>query len=589
MVFDKLLSLSFTLDSVAIFGTLSGIVGYLLMRKKFVNQLKIAKKREGELASKAYETAALKEIGDRIGYSLDASKIVEIISGSLGTLLPYSTVSHMILDEEHDRIVFSCHVSESVSSGFVQMVKQAMIAAFSQMNGEHIAGSDVDESISGAILDDKLTNSVGSFFNLPIVISNKLVGLINVASVKGDLYSGENTAVLYRIARQASDAVSKLQEVLENEKGRLEQAVESLADGLLMVDTKYRLVLVNSRLKVLLGLPSAPTIFDIVNALSGQLDLRTKMEEAIAKEEPLSPVEITVEGKILQVLVSRVLDRKTRKPIGTVVLFNDITDAKSLETLRRDFTSMMVHELRSPLTSIKSTVELLQNDFGKIKTEDLKKYLATIDSTSQSMLEVVGDLLDVAKMEAGKFDVVCENAEVEPLILDRVESYKPVAQTKNIKISTDIEPDLPKGYFDKVRIKQVLNNLLSNAIKYTEAGEIKIKVIEEKIGEQGQDILVSISDTGAGIDADQVSSLFSKFGQLEAGRKKAGLSSGLGLFIAKGIIEAWGGKIGVKSDGLGMGSTFYFTIPLAREEHKSMPGGSMGAEHPTLVTGRVVN
>ena len=558
------MDITYVLVVFTLIGSFAGIIGYFLMKRKFLRELAAGKANQGELARRVYETSVLKEIGERIGYSLDGAKIVEIISGSLGGLLPYSTVSYLIIREEDEKAVFECAVKESVSGEFIKGVKRKMLAAVSEMTQKPLLTSEVDESITGVILDEKSTEPVRSFFNLPIVVLGKLAGLINVASTKADMYSDDNSEVLYKIARQASDAVSKLQEVLENEKGRLTQAVQSLADGLMMVDTNYRLLFANKKLCQLLSITDAPRIFDIINALSGQLDLRSKMEETLASENPLQPGEIIVRDKVLMIFTSKVLDSKTGKPIAIVVLFQDISDAKKLEKLRQDFTAMMVHELRAPLTSIKSATELVKNDLSKVSSEQLTKYFSVIDSTSQSMLELVSALLDVAKIEAGKFDVICEAGDIASAVRERVDSFGPGAQGKNLKLTVDIADNLSEAFFDKVRIKQVLNNLLSNAIKYSDAGEIIVKVSERLVDERPVDILVSVADTGIGVEADQVEKLFSKFGQLEAGREKAPLrSSGLGLYIAKGIVEGWKGKIWVESAGTKMGSTFYFTVPIA--------------------------
>ena len=558
-----------SLALVMIIGTIAGILGYFFERQKFNEELSRRKQREEELARRAYETIILKEIGDRIGYSLNAAKIVEIISGSLGKLLPYSTVSYIVWNEQEDKINFSCRISETVSQAFVEDVKVKMLAALSQMTQKQFNRSDLDESIQGVILDEESSVLVGSYFNLPIVISGKLGGIINVASNQKNLYNEKNTEVLYRIARQASGAVSKLHEVLENEKARLSQAVQSLSDGLIMVDTKYQLVLTNKKVADLLGTIPNPSLFDITNALAGTLDLRSNVEEALSSEGELPVCEIVVHDKVLQVFKLKVLNKRTNEPMGAIVLFHDITDAKSLEQLRRDFSAMMVHELRSPLTSIRSTVELLKSDFSKLKEEDLKKYLNSVDGTSQAMLELINDLLDVAKLEAGKFDVICENVAIASSIIERTENFKPQIEEKGLRLTVEIEKDLPPAYFDKIRIKQVLNNLLSNAIKYTQTGEIKVRVVKDT-GDGSNTLLVSVSDTGIGIEADQIDSLFSKFGQLKAGRNRAGLkSSGLGLYIAKGIVEAWGGKIWVRSEGQGLGSTFYFTVPIAESDNKT--------------------
>ena len=538
--------------------------GFILIRQKYVGEVKASKTREEEFKRKMYETEVLREIGDRIGYSLDAAKIVEIISGSLGKLLPHSTICHMLFDEKEDKVNFSCSVNEPVSLLFIKDVREKMIISSKEILQKPIMESEISESIAGAVLDEKLQGFVRSYFNLPIVISGKLVGMINVSSTRADLYDHANTEFLFTIAKNAASAVSKLQEVLENEKNKLLQAVDSLSEGVIMVDTKYKLVLVNRKLKQLLALMDSPALFDIVNALSGTLDLRSLVDEAIAQDDDLPPREIEVRDKVLQVLASKVIDKKSQKEIGVVVLFHDITDAKSLEKLRNDFTSMMVHELRAPLTSIKSTIELLQEGIYKKTATDLDKQLSSVQSTAQTMLEVVNDLLDVAKMEAGKFDVISEAGDLKDAIRDRAEAFKSLAAAKNLKITVEIAENLPKAYFDKVRIKQVLNNLLSNAVKFSNSGEIKIKASPQQDKSAPMDIVVSVTDLGIGIEPDEGDKLFSRFGQLVRGsRSLAAKGSGLGLYIAKGIVEAMGGSIWYESEGAGYGSTFYFTVPAA--------------------------
>ena len=552
---------------VSAFMALSAFIfgaGFILVRQKYTGEVAASKQREEEFKRKMYEAEVLKEIGDRIGYSLDAAKIVEIISGSLGKLLPHSTICHMLFDKKEDKVNFSCSVNEPVSPLFIKDVREKMIISSKEILQTPIMESEISESIAGAVLDEKLQGFVRSYFNLPIVISGKLVGMINVSSTEADLYDHTNTEFLFTIAKNAASAVSKLQEVLENEKSKLLQAVDSLSEGVIMVDTKYKLVLVNRKLKQLLALMENPALFDIVNALSGNLDLRSLVDEAIAHDDDLPPREIEVRDKVLQVLASKVIDKKRQKALGVVVLFHDITDAKSLEKLRNDFTSMMVHELRAPLTSIKSTVELLQEGIYKKSVADAGKELSSVQSTAQTMLEVVNDLLDVAKMEAGKFDVISEAGDLKDAIRDRAEAFKSLAAAKNLKITLEIEENLPKAYFDKVRIKQVLNNLLSNAVKFSNSGEIKIKASRQQDKNAPMDIVVSVGDSGMGIEPDEGDKLFSRFGQLVRGsRSLAAKGSGLGLYIAKGIVEAMGGSIWYESEGAGYGSTFYFTVPAA--------------------------
>ena len=149
--------------------------GFILIRQKYVGEVKTSKTREEEFRRKMYEAEVLKEIGDRIGYSLDAAKIVEIISGSLGKLLPHSAICHMLFDEKEDKVNFSCSINEPVSPLFIKDVREKMIISSKEILQKPIVESEISESIVGAVLDEKSEVNVRSYFNLPIVISQKLL------------------------------------------------------------------------------------------------------------------------------------------------------------------------------------------------------------------------------------------------------------------------------------------------------------------------------------------------------------------------------------------------------------------------------
>ncbi|MBI3341695.1 PAS domain-containing protein, partial [Candidatus Curtissbacteria bacterium] len=528
-----------------------------------------SKRNAGELAQKAYEADVLREVGSQIGYALDATKIIQIVSGSLERLIPYSVISYIVLPvKSGEKMKFWCNVKEPVSPPYVRDIKLKMISALTMMVQDVVIESDVVDGVSGGLIDARLQDRVQSFFNLPIVVSGKLVALINISSSKANIYNDKNTEVLYRMAQQVSTAVTNLHDLLKAEKGRLDQAVESLSDGLMMVDKHFQLQLVNGRMAELLGLQPDPDLLDVLNKLQGHLDLRTVFETALKSSKPLGHMDVEVNNKTLSVLATRVINHKTNEPMGVVVTFYDETDAKSLERLRSEFMALMVHELRAPLTTIKSTVEYINEEgLATFKKDELEHHISVIHSTSQSMLELVNDLLDVAKIEAGKFDIVCQPSDIEAAIRTEIDSFEPLAVEKGLKITASFDSDVPTASFDRIRMKQVLNNLLSNAIKFTDSGGITVKVGQEVVSGNPVDIIVSVADTGIGIDKEGASRLFSRFSQLKDGRDHAGLkSSGLGLFITKGIVSAMGGKIWVDSAGPGLGSSFNFTVPIAKEK-----------------------
>jgi PAS domain S-box-containing protein len=541
--------------------------------------------KELEMQRRMYEVSILKELGERIGYSLNVQKIVDVITGSLRRLLPYSTVSYMLLGDE-GRIIFHCVLEESVSKRFVDDVRFRMVNAMAALLNREIKPEVLDESISGTVTDETNKKKVSSFFNIPVVINNEPVGILNVASTGEGLYKEDEITILYTIMNQASSAVSKLENILSQEKGKLNAMVSSMADGVFMVDIRNRLLVINPAANQMLGIKKTqPNMFDVLEALSSKIDLRTKIEESMRSGKLITEDKFAIGAKVLRILISPVKDPEN-KPLGAVVLFHDITQETAIEKMREDFTSMMVHELRSPLTGIRSIANLLRED--KIKNEQ-KKYSEFIDlivTNSASMLDLVNDLLDVAKLEAGKFQIMLKDTDVDNLIKIRIESFSTLAGDSRLQLSSKTQPNLPKLAVDENKIGQVLNNLLSNAIKFTKPGgkitvsafTLKAKeTLVSKVSELGmiwpglkddakveQDCLVmAVTDTGTGIPEDQTGKLFNKFTQLEQTAESEKKGTGLGLVISKGIVEAHNGTIGLFSQ-QNVGTTFYFTLPLAK-------------------------
>jgi PAS domain S-box-containing protein len=547
--------------------------------------------KEAEMQRRMYEVSILKELGERIGYSLNVQKIVDVITGSLRKLLPYSTVSYLLLGDE-GKVIFHSILEESVNKRFIIDVKSRMIESLVALSNNKIKEDEIDESISGTITDESSKAGIKSFFNVPVIINDKPRGLLNVASTKFGLYKEDEMSILYTIMNQASTAVSKLESILNQEKGKLNSMVESMADGVFMVDTRNRLLVINPAAIEMLGIrKSNPTIFDVLDALASQFDLRTKIEESIRKDTLTVEEELKINNKVLRILISPVKDNEN-EALGAVVLFHDITKEKAIEKMREDFTSMMVHELRSPLTGIRSIANLLKED--KIKNEQKKyqEFIELIVSNSASMLGLVNDLLDVAKLEAGKFQIVKKDTDVKKIIDMHVESYQPQAKEKNLIIEANIIGELPIVQADENKLGQVLNNLLSNAIKFTEKGKIVISALFVKKGDalmqkisgsgmiwpgikdeikfESDSLIFGVTDTGVGIREEEVTKLFNKFTQLEQSATSEKKGTGLGLVISKGIVEAHGGKIGVFSKE-GQGSTFYFIIPTLNNETASQP------------------
>ncbi len=239
-----------------------------------------------------------------------------------------------------------------------------------------------------------------------------------------------------------------------------------------------------------------------------------------------------------------------------VLYIKNNREQQKLKKLRDDFTSMMIHELRSPLSIIKSSSDMMLKESSKLSEEQVTEMLQQMKGSASDMLNIVNDLLDVSKIEAGKIELFKHNVRINEFIENEVAYFKHLAQKKSLNIHTNLDKEINTVSCDPEKLKQVMNNLLSNAIKFTDMGDITVCTKRKS-----SHIQVSVSDSGIGIPDSLKEKLFHKFIQareLPVSREKG---TGLGLVIAKGIIEAHGGKIWVE-DNEPKGSKFNFTLPL---------------------------
>ncbi|HWP57548.1 MAG TPA: PAS domain S-box protein [Candidatus Acidoferrales bacterium] len=256
-----------------------------------------------------------------------------------------------------------------------------------------------------------------------------------------------------------------------------------------------------------------------------------------------------------------------------------------------DFTAMIAHDLRSPLINMIAVAQMMADGlFGPVNDEQ-KKWLERTVGSGRQLIELIGDFLDVSKLEAGHIELALEEVQVDRLLHAALDSYHLLAQEKRIALKSEIGPALPPIRADRRRLEQVLHNLLSNALKFTPAGgtvtvsaRIREAGLAKRISPEENsrdtsddlrapnheprattDVEFSVSDTGIGIPADEIGQLFEKYKQTTSGKTSEHKGTGLGLVICKMIVEAHGGKIWVESEE-GKGSTFTFTLPASPVE-----------------------
>ncbi len=253
--------------------------------------------------------------------------------------------------------------------------------------------------------------------------------------------------------------------------------------------------------------------------------------------------------------------RKNAEFSGSVITLHDVTAQREKERLQSEFVSRVSHELRTPLTTMKEFTSILLDGLGGDISEKQKKYLGIIQNNIERLTKIVGDLIDISKLEAGRIKLAREAAHIDRLIYQVCFLLNNYIEHKGLKLKPEPAGNLPPAYIDVDRIIQVLTNLIDNASKHSPPGA----VIE--VGAQAAEGMASIyvSDSGEGINPEDREKIFEKFHQVNVKHGPGAKGVGLGLAIAKQIVGMHGGKICVDSE-QGKGSVFTFTLPAAREE-----------------------
>jgi len=259
--------------------------------------------------------------------------------------------------------------------------------------------------------------------------------------------------------------------------------------------------------------------------------------------------EVVVSNALLEQL-NKDLDEKIKQKTKELLESNiELTKTKRMKS---EFVGMINHELKSPITAVLSGVEVIKARGTKKFDESQHKLLDIIERSGQEMLRLTNDFLDISKVESGKIEIYPEHVPFADLLEEVIQSLKPEAKRKKIKIDAKFDKSISTVYADPVRLKQVMFNLVDNAIKYTgESGTVSITAVAFD-----NQVKIEVKDTGIGIKRESLSQIFDRFTKHVAGYK----GTGLGLYIAKSFTEAHGGRIEVEST-LGQGSTFRIFLP----------------------------
>ena len=364
----------------------------------------------------------------------------------------------------------------------------------------------------------------------------------------------ESVATLEAVKRQAN--------VVRDEKVQLDNIVHNMSDGMLAVDPAGKILMANATAEELLGITKE--------------DVGKQLKEVIKDEHLLALVKPPQPGKqgqgtqdvelyshdeaAMRVLraSSAMVEDHQGKTVGMVAVLNDVTKQKELNRMKQEFLAKVTHELRTPLVAMAKSIELLRAEATGPLSENQDNFLSMTERNLKRLSALINDLLDLSRLEAGKLQIRREPGSLRQAITETVNVLSAWAKAKTIGLSQQVPDDLPAAEFDYDRIIQVMHNLIGNALKFTpDKGSITVSA--SCVG--AKEIRVSVQDTGAGMSKEEASHVFDKFYQVKGELTGKVPGTGIGLSIAREIIELHGGKIWVESE-QGKGTSFLFTLPL---------------------------
>ena len=395
--------------------------------------------------------------------------------------------------------------------------------------------------------------------------------ILEIASLSQRMAGGDfnRKARSYRGGKELAEISSALNRMAEEtdrrirevtlQRDRLETILSGMIEGVIVVDQEGRIVLMNPALRRSLSLASSFEGKPLIEAVRNPR-IQEIVKQAMDQRGQVVTEEVTFPGPPPRIFRASAISTGPGRPSSDVIcVFADITDLRRLEVIRRDFVANVSHELKTPLASIKGYAETLLDGALEDRSH-AKGFVEIILRQADHLEKLINDLLDLARIEAGKMEILPIPLLVQQVIPEILEAIRPVWEPKPLRVETDLPPSLPPVLADPGALRQILSNLLDNAIKFTPpGGQVSVRG-----SLQGDHLQVEVRDSGAGISSSDLPRIFERFYRADVSLPRTPASTGLGLAIVKHLVIAQGGQVWAESH-LGAGSAFFFTLPLAAE------------------------
>jgi PAS domain S-box-containing protein len=402
-----------------------------------------------------------------------------------------------------------------------------------------------------------------------------------VAAAANQVGAAINNAELYRLIRDQAERLGGMLRGQQVEATKSRAILEGIADGVLVADDEGQVILFNAACERVLGLSRDDALGRPVTEFVGLYgaagrSLIQAIDRWSADPTTYRPGEFIAQRLELEdkrvILVHLAPVTTSDEYLGSVSVIRDITREVEVDRLKSEFVTNVSHELRTPMTSIKGYADILLMGAAGPLTSEQSKFLEVIKNNADRLSTLVNDLLDISRIESGRVELVMrplDLGEIFGLVADTLRGRMDEAD-KKLTVATDVPADLPPVWGDRERVTQVVMNLADNAFNYTHAGgRITLRARRD---EARPEVRVEVADTGIGVAPEDQPRLFDRFYRGEDALVLATAGTGLGLPIARQLMEMHGGRLWLAHSEAGQGSTFALTLPLAEREKAASDG-----------------
>lgn len=543
------------------------------------------------------EMEILNTIGKRFVAAIDRFHVHRALMQTLQEMYSFSACCVLLKSDPVELFILPC---QPLSASFIQemlerIVKAANVIDFPPITVEQLATTayfDAPDEVAQYRTQEAIEGTeVGSSLSIPLTVENRIIGMLSLFDEVIGTFDTEMLKLTTMIADYAAVALenvrlrereNSLWRQAEFERQRLELIISSMAEGLLITDAGGAITSFNRSAREWLAqehidLQANIPLRELAKKSKGAWlhGLADIVEQALAGKRVLNQ-EVVIEESheavppTLSISAAPLIDASglSTHPIGVVAVLDDVTASKQVDRLKDEFVSVVSHELRTPLTAIKGYVQHLirriERRLRKAQQEqnlpaempesyDLRS-LHIVQSQTEHLERLVNDLLDLSQVQAGQLNLQYSDFFLADVLAESVHSAQASAEEHSIFLGIQVQDT--KVTADRTRIRQVIGNILDNAIKYSPQGEQVQVLLQEYEGSY----LISVIDQGIGVSPELFEHIFERFYRVRniASRQYAGI--GLGLYVAKAIVEAHGGRLWFANN-TSVGSTFYFTLP----------------------------